>query len=350
MKVKIVLCILLISIALSFIGCNFKKNINSKENSYSSNSITKTENSSFSNELQSKTPINPQNYQALLGKGMDVDWSKTQQGRENYSKKAVEDFAKAGVKHVRIRIADDADDRLFETLDRQIKDCLDNNIIPIVAYQADELKNDPSKGNIDKVILWWGTVAKHYQNISSYVSFDLMIEVTDALNKQPQALNNIYEQLVAEIRKTNPTRIIMISPRMRSDPAYLNELKIPTKHNNYLMAEWHFYASGPSKENEKKLWTTGTPSEKQLILNKIQLALEWQKKAGISTWVGAWMPGDYNEGNTYSIQEQVAFAYFVTKALTNAKIPFAVNSDTKFYDREQNIWIKTMKPVFDAIY
>ena len=31
------------------------------------------------------------------------------------------------------------------------------------------------------------------------------------------------------------------------------------------MAEWHFYASGPDKTNEKKLWTTGTDAEKKLI-------------------------------------------------------------------------------------
>ena len=34
------------------------------------------------------------------------------------------------------------------------------------------------------------------------------------------------------------------------------------------MAEWHFYASGPDKINEKKLWTTGTDAEKKLITDK----------------------------------------------------------------------------------
>jgi hypothetical protein len=35
---------------------------------------------------------------------MDVDWSKTQKGKENYNLKAVQDFEDAGVNHVRIRI------------------------------------------------------------------------------------------------------------------------------------------------------------------------------------------------------------------------------------------------------
>ena len=70
----------------------------------------------------------------------------------------------------------------------------------------------------------------------------------------------------------------------------MSELKIPSAHNGYLMAEWHFYASGPDKINEKKLWTTGTDAEKKLITDKIQTALAWQQQTGIPTWVGAWMP------------------------------------------------------------
>lgn len=142
----------------------------------------------------------------------------------------------------------------------------------------------------------------------------------------------------------------MISPRVRSDPAYLSELAIPSQHNGYLMAEWHFYASGPSKTNEKKLWITGSGAEKQLIWDKIRLALAWQEETGIPTWVGAWMPGNYNETNDYTVPEQCAFASFVSSALREADIPFAVNSDTKFYDRENSRWLSDLLPVFQTIF
>ena len=295
-------------------------------------------------------PITPLDYQQMLGKGMDVDWSKTTQGRAFYNEQTVLDFAEMEVSHVRIRIKDNASEELFESLDKQIDDCLKHGIIPIIAYQADEFKNAPTQSNIDLVVDWWGTVAERYQDKSHLLAFDLLIESTDALNKQPEKLNEIYEQLVTEIRITNPTRIIMMSPRLRSDSAYLNELKVPTDHNNYMMAEWHFYAAGPSKTNDRKLWTTGTDEEKALITEKINLALAWQKETGIPTWVGAWMAGDYNSGNNYTIEEQVVFAEFMTKSLEEAKIPFAVNSDTKFYDRETNKWVIEMQPVFDTIY
>lgn len=71
---------------------------------------------------------------------MDVDWSKTNQGRKYYNTQSAVDFAAAGISHVRIRIADKVDQELLEGLDRQIRDCLDNGIIPIIAYQADAFK------------------------------------------------------------------------------------------------------------------------------------------------------------------------------------------------------------------
>ena len=38
---------------------------------------------------------------------------------------------------------------------------------------------------MQKFVKWWGTVAEHYRDASYLVSFDLLIEATDSLNKQP---------------------------------------------------------------------------------------------------------------------------------------------------------------------
>ena len=62
------------------------------------------------------------------------------------------------------------------------------------------------------------------------------------------------------------------------------------------------------------------------------------------------MPGNYNKGDDYSVQEQAEFAAYMTSALTQAGIPFAVNADTKYYDAVNNEWIEKMKPVIKAIF
>lgn len=293
--------------------------------------------------------LTPAKYATLLGRGMDVDWVKTNQGMATYSSNAPLDFKKAKLSHVRIRIADDADETLLQQLDEVVNDCLKVGLIPVIAYQANDFKVTPSDDNLKKVVEWWGKVAGRYKDFSPLLSFDIIIEVTDELNNQPETLNRLYEQAVAEIRKTNPTRIVFISPIVRSDPEYLGLLTIPSKANGFLMAEWHFYASGPSKTNPKKLWTTGTEEEKELIRQKIRAAVSWQQKSGILTWVGAWMPGNYNDGNDYSIAEQAVFAAFVAGELDKSNIPFAINSDVHFYDRARGGWIPEMFPVLQAI-
>lgn len=295
-------------------------------------------------------PIAPLAYQLLLGKGMDVDWAKTKKGIAAYDRQMPLDFAASGVSCVRVRVRDDADEALLPHLERVVRDCLDAGLVPVVAYQADAYKLNPCKETLDGAVAWWTAVAERLKDVSHLLSFDLMIEATDQMNKDSAALNAYHEAVCTAIRASNPTRILFISPRLRSDAAYLAELQIPSAHNGYLMAEWHFYAAGPSKTNARKLWTAGTSAEKALIQEKIDLALAWQKKTGIPVWVGAWMPGDYNDDDAYTVQEQVVFAAYMTGALTKAGIPFAVNSDTHFYDREALCWIEDAKPVFHAIF
>ncbi len=304
----------------------------------------------FAESKEQDAPFSPQTYQKMLSIGMDVDWCKTQEGMRYYNEQSVIDFKERGISHVRIRIKDDVSENLFATLDKQIHDCIKHGLIPVIAYQADDFKNDPSKENIDKVVAWWKKIAERYQHTSHLLSFDLLIEATDALNKNPDVLNELYEKTVSEIRKTNKHRMIFISPIVRSAPENLKLLKIPSKANGYLMAEWHFYASGPSKTNEKKLWTEGTDAEKDIILNKIKEALAFQRDTGILTWVGAVMPGDYNVDNAYSVNEQVVFISFVKQALSEHNIPFAINSDVKFYDRTTNSFIPSHRPILDALY
>ena len=135
-------------------------------------------------------PIDPWTYQSLLGRGMDVDWCKTRQGMETYDRQIVENFRDMGLSHVRIRVKDDADEQLFSVLDRVIDDCLDCGVIPVLAYQADDMKNQPTQKNIDRVADWWQTVAERYRDKSYRLSFDLVIEVTNALNDKPELLNS----------------------------------------------------------------------------------------------------------------------------------------------------------------
>ena len=297
--------------------------------------------------------ITPQDYQQMLKKGIDVDWwgrsEKNKYGA--YSETAVKRFAQQGIKHVRFRLHHYRfTDEDFKRLFSQINTCMQNDLIPIIAFFAKPYKENPNAEEHEKVVKWWKIMAERCKDLSPKVSFDLIVEPSDKVKKDVDELNSLYEDCVATIRKTNPKRIIFIAPPKLSHPEGLKYLQVPSQSNSYLMAEWYFYAAGPSKTNNKKRWTSGTAEEKQLIKKSIKVAVDWQKKTGIYTWVGAWMPGDYNKGTNYSVKEQIEFASFMTKQLDKYGIPFAINSDDKFFDYQAENWIPQYKDLLNSIF
>ena len=80
------------------------------------------------------------------------------------------------------------------------------------------------------------------------------------------------------------------------------------------------------------------------------MAVDWQKETGIYTWVGAWMPGDYNKDDNYSVKEQAEFASFMTQQLNKYGVPFAINADHHFYDYKAEQWIPQYKDLLNAIF
>ena len=320
--------------------------------------------------IDKNLPILPSNYQKMLKSGIDVDWCKTDQGRF-YAKKSHENginvakiFKQRGFSHVRIRIKNSVldDTSLLHEIKNMIDDSIEADIIPIIAYQAADFKDNPTdEQTLNDVIAWWTKVAKEFKNYPYTLAYDLVIETTGAVKKHNDRLNLLYDKTTKEIRKIDPNRIIIIAPNKISNPYELDNLIVPTP-TTYMMIEWHFYAAGPKKTNPKKQWTTGTDDEKKLILDKINYAYNYSKENNISIWVGAWMANNYNDinkdktfldgapaGGEYSIKEQIIFASFMAKSLQSKNIPYAINSDTKYFDRENNKWYKSVSEVLDII-
>lgn len=295
-------------------------------------------------------PITPKEMQRMMGRGFDVQWAEFSKKIEHYGEDEVEAIKQKGFNTARIRTKLPADEMLFQVLDRCINDCLNNGIIPVLAYNALDYELNPNEMTLAECAEWWKKTAEHYANSSHRLVFNLNIEWSDVAGKDYEAIN-LYNQTMADIiRQSNPTRILILSPARLSSPAYLDQMVIPTSCGDYVMAEWHLYAAGPSKDpNSKKYWLTGTEEEKQNIRDIINLGVEWQERTGIPTWVGAWMPGNYNKGDDYTIEEQCVFASFMKSELERHDLPWAVNSLDKFYDIYNNCWYDDMLPLIDVL-
>ncbi len=317
--------------------------------------VTDTGNdSSGTGTSDANLPIDPADMVKMMGPGIDVSWAKTRSLAARYTPFEARSYSDAGFGHVRIRTDMNADDTLFSFLDGMISDCLDNGMVPVLAYKNEAWCQDPNSENLDGFINWWKIVAARYKDYSPKLVFNLIVELdgSSAASKDDGTLlNQAYELTVAAIRQTNPTRIIAIAPQKRGDPSRFANLRVPKEGNGCLIGEWHEgYASGPEPGNAKHGWDPpGTDEQKAMITDRIDMALDWTAETGIPTWEGAWMAGNYNSGNDYTVSEQCDFASSFLEQLKNAAIPAAINAGHWFWDYEKQDWIPGMTTLRDVI-
>lgn len=296
------------------------------------------------------TPIAPATMKTMLGRGFDESWAEFNKNIQGYGIDEVLARKAKGFKNARIRTKLPADATLFSYLDRIVTDCLNNDIIPIIAHSATEYELSPTYENMKADSIWWATVADHFKNTSHKLLFDINIEWSDIGGKDAAGVNNYYAHITPGIRATNPTRILIYSPIKLSSPEYLSLMVIPSSAGSYVMAEWHLYAAGPSADpTSPRYWTTGTAAEKKVITDEINIGAAWEKKTGIPCWIGAWMAGNYNNGNNYSPTEQANFARFMVSEFARIGIPWSINAGDNYYDYTNNKWIDNMLEVLDVL-
>ncbi|WP_457610114.1 hypothetical protein [Lutibacter sp.] len=311
-------------------------------------SCGETKNFTQSEINNSTEAIAPEQMTKQMGIGIDAAWSEFPKQIKKYSTQATVAFAKKGFQHIRLRVAENNASKMWNYLDKEIQDALDNNMIPIIANQSADFEDNPTPQNQAKWVKWWHIVAIHYKNTSYKLMFDLEVEIaaSSPLSHEPiNQLNEAYKEAIHTIRHSgghNDKRIIIISAHRRSDPKKLYMLNVASyEGNGYLIGEFHEgYASGPSKDPSSSHYFEdgSTKIEINLIEDRIKAAANWRAKTKIPVWEGAWMPGNYNKGDDYTIQEQKKFASDFLKILNKYNIPSAINATNKFYDLKTNQW------------
>ena len=292
------------------------------------------------------------NYQRMLGVGINVDWIKYSRVNHYYFHwrslgiRVPRYFREAGFTNVRIRVGSDVttNQTALIQLGVIVNDTLETGLLPVVTYTARDLRDNPESIQAQEHFLkWWLTVAEYFRDYPYTLSYDLLIESSGKIKDHPEILNKIYHEVITEIRSIDPYRIIIVTPPGRSSPFRLNELDIT--NDGYVMAEWHIYAGGPR----------GCSYNTTYIEESIQAALQWSRKTGIPTWMGAWRPNDYPKPSgknpkalcPLSLEEN--FTRTMVSYLTEANIPYDINSDTKFFNIENLTWYTAQRDILQII-
>jgi len=116
-----------------------------------------------------------------------------------------------------------------EALKQKLNVILDEHDYEACAQGADECRR--------RVMAFWRQVADHYRQAPPAVMFEILNEPNREMDT---AWNGLLAEALALIRKTNPTRNVVIGPPFWNNISHLPELKLPAA-DRHIIVTVHYY-------------------------------------------------------------------------------------------------------------
>ncbi len=289
--------------------------------------------------------------------GYDPIWRSRERGR--FKEKHFKLIKEAGFDSVRINLHPfrhmdwENDYKLkaswFETCDWAVRNALANDLMVILdMHEFNAIGRDP-EGRKPALMSFWRQVAEHYKDAPDNVIFEILNEPSQKLTAE---MWNVWlNEALAIIRKTSPTRTVIIGPAFWSNVDYLKKLELPQADRNIIVTV-HYYKpmdfthQGASWAGRKdKLGITwGTVEEKQAVVNNFEKVQAWAKKEKRPIFLGEF--GAYDKAE---MKYRIAYINHVTREAEKRNWSWAYwqfDSDFILYDIPNDKWIE---PIRDAL-
>lgn len=148
----------------------------------------------------------------------------------------------------------------FSTFDTVINNAIDAGLYIVLDFHG-WFKIDPTDAaSTNQFVALWKAVAERYKDYPNKLVFELANEPKD--NSHYTAVCNMQKAAIAEIRKTNPTRLILFDPGDGSQPWVLTrsanhaEVSLPAGDNNIAVVA-HCYNPGYFTHQGETEWASG---------------------------------------------------------------------------------------------
>jgi endoglucanase len=197
------------------------------------------------------------------------------------------------------------DAKFAQRVDWAIDQALANKLnIVVNVHHYDGMDADPDK-HLPRLVGLWTQIAARYKDRPPEVFFELYNEPHDKLTEAKW--NAAIPEVLAAVRKTNPTRPVIIGPGQWNAIRALDKLELPEKDRNLILTV-HFYdpfefthqgapwAKGSDKWKGRK-WT-GADAEKAAITKQLDKAAAWAKAKDRPVYLGEF--GAYQEADLES--------------------------------------------------
>lgn len=241
-------------------------------------------------------------------------------------------------------------DSWWKVLNWAVDNALKSDLMVILdMHEFGAMGTEPVK-NKDRFLSFWRQVSERMKDAPQSVLFEILNEPSRKLDAD--MWDQYYRRALAIIRKTNPTRIVIIGPAHYNSIANLGTLKLPEDDRNIILTV-HYYSpmdfthqGAPWAGRKDKLgveWK-GTAEEKAAIERDFKVAQAWAKKNKRPVLLGEF--GVYDKA---PMESRLRYLNFVTRAMENLGWSWAYwqfDSDFVLYDVSNEKWVE---PVLDAL-
>jgi endoglucanase len=237
----------------------------------------------------------------------------------------------------------------LKALDWAVKNALANDLIVILdehdytfcAAHADTCQT--------KLLAFWQQVEEIYKNAPPGVVFEILNEPNGQLNVP--RWNAVMREALAVIRKTNPTRNVVIGGAMWNSPMpfLLNKLDLPdddrhiivTVHYYLPMAFTHQGASWSPMTAKLSGVTWGTDVEKQRVVEDFAKVQQWSKANNRPILLGEF--GAYDKG---PLDSRVLYTSWVARTAESmgwAWTYFQFDINFIAWDMDKQAWVEPIR-------
>jgi len=241
------------------------------------------------------------------------------------------------------------DPKFFDRVDWAVHQSLDNGLIPIVnMHHYDGLMDDPERYR-ERFVALWKQIAEHYAGYPPTLVLELLNEPHNKFTAD--IWNSVAADALATVRKSNPTREIVIGPVMWNSINELGGLQLP-ESDRHITATVHYYnpfqfthqgADFVGPDAQKWLGTkwTGSDSERQAVRRDFDTAILWAVKNRRPMYLGEF--GSFNKAD---IASRARWTTFIAAEAQRRKMSFAYwefCSSFGAYDPQTDQWIEPLK-------
>jgi len=261
----------------------------------------------------------------------------------------------AGFQTVRVNLAAfghmDAKNQLdtawLKTLDWVVKNALANNLTVILDEHDYTVCAKGADACRTKLLAFWQQVAEIYKDAPPSVLFEILNEPNGEITDE--SWNALLKEALAMIRKTNPTRNVVIGPGHWNGIQHLEQLELP-EDDRHIIVTVHYYVpmefthqgASWSKETAHLSGVTwGTDAEKQRVVDDFAGAQKWAKTNARPILLGEF--GAYDKGPMDSRVLYTAHLARTAESLGWAWTYWQFDSDFLLWDMAKDTWVEPIR-------